>query len=171
MCLQLGHGYMLQRDRVVHIGGDYNTAMAIVLRGGEKGPNIREYRVIDLKHVGCGLEIRNRVVTKRRGKDECVVAACALRVKYLPISHAEPRKGESAILIKPKIANYLGLKAEKSYLYTSYACEDDWSFDVVPVPGSKDKFHYGMIPPAFFNVVTEPFRQYLAQRLDFNHKR
>ena len=38
--LQLGHGHMLQRDRVVHIGGDYNIAMPIVLRGGEKGLNI-----------------------------------------------------------------------------------------------------------------------------------
>jgi hypothetical protein len=35
--LQLGHGHMLQRDRVVRIGGDYNIAMPIVLRGGEKG--------------------------------------------------------------------------------------------------------------------------------------
>ena len=100
-----------------------------------------------------------------------VLGRKTLRVTYLPISHAEPRKGESAILIKPKIANYLGLTAEKLYLYTSYACEDDWPFDVVPVPGSKGKFHYGIIPPAFFNVVTETFKQYLAQRPDFIHKR
>ena len=101
---------------------------------------------------------------------EEILGRKTLRVTYLPISHAEPRKGESAILIKPKIANYLGLTAEKSYLYTSYACEDDWPFDVVPVPGSKGKFHYGIIPPAFFNVVTETFKQYLAQRPDFIYK-
>ena len=68
--LQLGHGHMLQHDRVVRIGGDYNIAMPIVLRGGEKGLNICEYRVIDLEHVSCGLEICDRVVTKPRGKDE-----------------------------------------------------------------------------------------------------
>jgi hypothetical protein len=75
--LQLGQGHMLQRDRVVQIDGDYNIAMPIFLRGGEKGLNICEYRVIDLQHVSCGLKIRDRVVTKPRGKDECVVAACA----------------------------------------------------------------------------------------------
>ena len=53
---------------------------------------------------------------------EEILGRKTLRVTYLPISHAEPRKGESAILIKPKVANYLGLTTEKSYLYTSYAC-------------------------------------------------
>ena len=70
---------------------------------------------------------------------EEILGRKTLRVTYLPISHAEPRKGESAILIK--VANYLGLIAEKSYLFTSYACEDDWPFDVVPVPGSKGKWN------------------------------
>ena len=69
MRLQLGQGHMLQRDRIVQIGGDYSIAMPIVLRGGEKGLNICEHRVIDLEHVSCGLEIRDRVVTKPRGKD------------------------------------------------------------------------------------------------------
>ena len=102
---------------------------------------------------------------------EEILGRKTLRVTYLPISHVEPRKGESAIIIKPKVANYLGLTAEKSYLYTSYACEDDWPFDGVPVPGSEGKFHYGIIPPAFFNVVAETFKQYLARRPDFIHKR
>lgn len=102
---------------------------------------------------------------------EEILGRKTLRITYLPISHAAPRKAESAILIKPKVAKYLGLTAEWSYLYTSYACEDDWPFDVVPVPGNKGIFHYGIIPPAFFNVVTETFKQYLAQRPDFVHKR
>ena len=94
-----------------------------------------------------------------------------LRVTYLPISHEGPRKEEHAMLIKPKVAKYLGLTAESSYLYTSYACEDDWPFDVVPVPGSKGKSHYGMIPPALFNIVTEKFKQYLTEQPSFIHKR
>jgi hypothetical protein len=50
----------------------------------------------------------------------------------------------------------------------TFACEDDWPFDVVSVPGSKGKFHYGIIPPAFFNVVTETFKQYwLSGRTSF----
>ena len=42
---------------------------------------------------------------------EEILGRKTLRVTYLPISHAEPRKGESAILIKAKVANYLGLTA------------------------------------------------------------
>ena len=41
--LQLGQGDICQRDRVVRIGGDYNIALPIILRRGEKGLNIRKY--------------------------------------------------------------------------------------------------------------------------------
>ena len=74
---QLGHGRMLQRDRIVQIGGDDSIAVSIVLRGREKGLNICKYRVINLEHVSCGLEICDRGVTKPRAKDEFVVVACA----------------------------------------------------------------------------------------------
>jgi hypothetical protein len=94
-----------------------------------------------------------------------------LRVTYLPISHTEPRDGESAKLISPRVANHLKLSVEKSYLYTSYACEDDWPFDLSQVPGQKGRFDYGLIPPALFNAVVDDFRKYLAHRPSFVHKR
>jgi hypothetical protein len=94
-----------------------------------------------------------------------------LRVTYLPISHTEPSAREGAILIPPRVAQHLGLTAEKSYIYPSYACEDDWPFDVAHVPGSSDKFHYGLIPPRLFEAVAQEFRRYLARRHDFIHKR
>jgi hypothetical protein len=93
-----------------------------------------------------------------------------LRVTYLPISHTEPRGHESATVIPPRVAEHLGLTAEKSYIYTSYACEDDWPFDLARVPGHHDRFHYGLIPPRLFQAVAEQFRAYLARR-DFVHKR
>jgi hypothetical protein len=94
-----------------------------------------------------------------------------LRVTYLPISHTEPRDGENAKLISPRVANHLKLTTQKSYLYTSYACEDDWPFDLAQVPGHQGRFHYGVIPPALFDAVVDEFRTYLARRPSFVHKR
>lgn len=94
-----------------------------------------------------------------------------LRVTYLPISHTGPRDGENAIPIGPRVAKHLMLTGERSFLYTSYACEDDWPFDLAQVPGHPGRFHYGVIPPALFDAVTEAFRKYLAERPRFVHKR
>jgi len=94
-----------------------------------------------------------------------------LRVTYLPISHTEPRDSENAKLISPRVANHLELTNQKSYLYTSYACEDDWPFDLAQVPGQQGRFHYGVIPPALFDAVIDEFRKYLARRPGFVHKR
>ena len=99
------------------------------------------------------------------GKDRAVV-----RVTYLPISHAAPRTGESAIAIPPRVAQYLGLSAERSYLYTSYAVEDDWPFDLARVPGRDDRFDYGYIPPRLFEAVAQAFRSYLAAHPGFAHR-
>jgi hypothetical protein len=94
-----------------------------------------------------------------------------LRVVYLPISRTAPRQGESAKLINSRVANYLGLKSERSYLYTSYACEDDWPFDLSQVPGHTGRFHYGFIPPRLFEVVAKEFKRLLARRQNLVHKR
>jgi len=94
-----------------------------------------------------------------------------LRVTYLPFSRSAPRDGESAKLIGPRIASHLKLTTERSFLYTSYACEDDWPFDLAQLPGHQGRFHYGLIPPALFNAVVDDFRALLARRPGFIHKR
>ena len=94
-----------------------------------------------------------------------------LRVTYLPISHTAPRKGENAELIPPRVADHLGITAEKSYIYTSYACEDDWPFDLARLPGKGDRFDYGFIPPRLFQAIATEFRRYLAARRDAINKR
>jgi hypothetical protein len=94
-----------------------------------------------------------------------------LRVTYLPISHAAPREAERAMIIPPRVADHLGLRGGMSYLYTSYACEDDWPFDLALVPGQADRFHYGLIPPRLFDAITKEFREHLDRRPGFVHKR
>jgi hypothetical protein len=94
-----------------------------------------------------------------------------IRVTYLPISHVAPRDNESAVPISSRVARHLNLTAERSFLYTCYACEDDWPFDLSQVPGHTGRFHYGIIPPALFDAVTAQFRDYLARIPRLVHKR
>ena len=93
------------------------------------------------------------------------------RVTYLPISHVAPRKGESAIAIPPRVAKHLGLTPETSYIYTSYAVEDDWPFDLEKIPGLNDTFDYGFIPPKLFAAVANDFARYLLKHPRAVHKR
>ncbi len=92
------------------------------------------------------------------------------RVTYLPISHVAPRAHEQAIPIPPRVAQHLGLTAERSFLYTSYAIEDDWPFDLARIPGSAGRFDYGFIPPRLFAAIAEDFAAYKAMHPGFVHR-
>ena len=92
-----------------------------------------------------------------------------IRVTYLPISHVAPRRGEQAIVIPPRVAQHLGLTSDRSYLYTSYAVEDDWPFDLAHVSRSNDRFDYGFVPPRLFTAVAADFAAYLAAHPGFIH--
>ena len=93
-----------------------------------------------------------------------------LRATYLPISHVAPRTGESAIALPPRVAQHLGLTAQRSFLYTSYAVEDDWPFDLAHIPGSSDRFDYGFIPPRLFEAVARDFAAWLAAHPGLVHR-
>ena len=94
-----------------------------------------------------------------------------IRVTYLPISHVAPRRGEDAIIIPPRVAQHLGLTSQRFYLYTSYAVEDDWPFDLAHVPGTRDRFDYGFVPPRLFQAVAADFAAYLAAHPAHVHRR
>jgi hypothetical protein len=93
------------------------------------------------------------------------------RVTYLPISHTASRDSEHAVAVPPRVALHLGLTSQTSYIYTSYAVEDDWPFDVAQVPGAEGKFDYGPIPPRLFAAVADDFARYLAARPGAVHQR
>lgn len=92
------------------------------------------------------------------------------RVTYLPISHTTPREKEQAILVPLRVAQHLNLTPQQSYIYTSYAVEDDWPFDVEQVPGS-ERFDYGLIPPRLFAAVAKDFADFLATHPRSVHQR
>jgi hypothetical protein len=85
-----------------------------------------------------------------------------VRVTYLPISPTAPREGESAIALPRRVVAHLGLTWERWWLYTSSLVEDDWPFDLSPVPGAPDRIDYGFVPPRLFAAVMVGFRRYLA---------
>lgn len=82
------------------------------------------------------------------------------RVTYLPISHVAPGPDEIAVTIPPGVARHLGLTSQRSYLYVSYAVEDDWPYDLAHVPGAPSRFDYGFVPSALFAEVAKRFAAY-----------
>lgn len=94
-----------------------------------------------------------------------------LRVTYLPISYVAPRPDEGAMTIPRELALHLRLGPDLSFLYTSYAVEDDWPFDLAHLPGSADRYHYGFVPDRFFSSVALSFAARLASHPDLVHRR
>jgi hypothetical protein len=97
------------------------------------------------------------IVRVRVLADEALPGSRVLRVAHQPISHVAPRGGEQAIEIPVRVAERLGLSVVRSYLYVSYAVEDDWPFDLAHIPGSADRFDYGFVPPALFEAFRDAF--------------
>lgn len=95
----------------------------------------------------------------------------ALRVTYLPISHTAPRAGEIAVAVPRRVALHLGLTAERSHIYASYAVEDEWPYDLAPVPGVAGRFDHGFIAPRLFEAIAAVFEQRLTGGPDFVYRR
>lgn len=110
------------------------------------------------------------IVRLRRIEEPASPERVIIRVTYLPISHVAPRSGEQATAIPPRVARHLGLTEERSHLYTSYAVEDDWPYDVAHAPGSGDRFDYGFVPPRLFEAVASAFAAHLAAYPGFVHE-
>lgn len=111
------------------------------------------------------------IVGLRQVEEPIPPGRSVLRVTYLPLSHAAPRDGERAIPVLPRVAQHFGLTAEGTYLYTSYAVQDDWPFDVAHLPGSDDRFDYGFVPPRLFAAIAADFAALLAARPGTVHRR
>ncbi|MGD0109745.1 MAG: hypothetical protein ABSC06_37830 [Rhodopila sp.] len=94
-----------------------------------------------------------------------------VRVTYLPISHVATRGNEQAISIPPRVAQHLGLSSQQSYIYRSYAVEDDWPFDLAHVPGTDERFDHGFVPPRLFEAVVKDFKDYLTTHPQLRHRR
>lgn len=87
------------------------------------------------------------------------------RVTVAPITHASPMTGGEAIALSPRVKQALGLDDDPSWIVLDEVNQFAWpGYDVRPVPGSKDRFAYGFIPPKLFDTVIGRILELAAAR-------
>jgi hypothetical protein len=99
---------------------------------------------------------------QEEGKDRPAAVILALDddpehplVTVLPITHTPPEDRARALEIPTPTKRRLGLDADRSWIVLSEANDFRWpGFDLRPVPGQHPStVAYGMLPPAFFEVL------------------
>ncbi len=79
---ELRDGDVLDRDRIVGIGGDHRVAAAIIVCGGQQLLEIGKDGVIDFDHVRAGAEIGEGDIAEIRGENERVAGAARRRGRH-----------------------------------------------------------------------------------------
>ena len=71
-----------------------------------------------------------------------------------PVTHVEPRNPEDGVEIPRRVKQHLGLDQERSWISVTDLNRFLWpGYDLYPIPGSKDRFDYGMLPPRLFDEI------------------
>jgi len=80
--------------------------------------------------------------------------ADTIRVTVAPITHSPPDDKTACVELPARIARDLGLDDDRQWLrFDELNCFDWPGFDLSPVPGSREKYDYGMLPRRFFERV------------------
>ena len=103
------------------------------------------------------------IVDVARTLEPNLAGRAVTRVVYLPISHLGPGPGETAIPIPPRVAAHLELSGPTWWLYTSYANEDDWPFDLARRLGAEERFDDGFVPPRLVEQVAADFAAFVKR--------
>lgn len=89
----------------------------------------------------------------------------APRVTVAPITHTPPAKDGAAIELPPRVKQALGLDDDRSWIVLDEVNQFAWpGYDIRPVPGSKDRFAYGFIPPKLYDTVIGRILELAADR-------
>ena len=92
------------------------------------------------------------VVEQQQSGDIVVVAQ--------PITHRPPDDAHTAVEMPQAVKRHLGLDFERSWIVVNEANQFLWTgYDLRKIPG-RDEFHYGFLPPRFFNEVFAAVRAY-----------
>src|SRR3546814_11248210 len=104
-----------------------------------------------------------------KAQPTCIVAAIKrlVRPRYvrlLPLTHTPPTGDTVGVEIPPKVKQALRLDDEPSWVIVSEHNVDEWPIaGVSAVPGTRDGFAYGLVPPGLFRLhrarVLEPARR------------
>jgi hypothetical protein len=80
----------------------------------------------------------------------------SIRVTVAAITHTPPAKGTVAIEIPPKVKAHLKLDHERSWVILDEVNQFVWpGYDLRLVPGAKNKFAYGFIPPRLYAAIVK----------------
>jgi hypothetical protein len=89
----------------------------------------------------------------------------AATVTVAPITHTPPHDPSVAVEIPPAVKRHLRLDGERSWIILDDFNVFSWpGFDLVPVPCTKGKYEYGLLPPGLFRMIIEKFAELLRQR-------
>ncbi|WP_375402143.1 type II toxin-antitoxin system PemK/MazF family toxin [uncultured Sphingomonas sp.] len=114
----------------------------------------------------------------RKGQEEgrkvrpCVIVLAlqspkggAPRVTVAPITHTPPAKDREAIELPLRVKQALSLDGDRSWIVLDEVNQFAWpGYDIRPVPGSKDRFAYGFIPPKLYDIVIGRILELAAAR-------
>lgn len=89
----------------------------------------------------------------------------ASRVTVAPIDYTPPAKHGEAIKVPPRVRQALGLDDDRSWIVLDEVNQFAWpGYDILPVPGSKDRFAFGFIPPRLYDTVIARILELAAAR-------
>ena len=78
-------------------------------------------------------------------------------VTVLPITHRPPDNPAWAVEIPPQVKRHLGLDDARSWIIVAEGNDFLWpGYDLRKITGT-DQYHYGFLPPRFFNQVLATF--------------
>lgn len=81
-------------------------------------------------------------------------------VAVVPITHSPHQNREAAIEIPASVKRHLGLDDVPSWIVLDEFNVFTWpGFDLRPVPGRRDQYDYGFLPPALFKAVIKKFTE------------
>ena len=89
----------------------------------------------------------------------------SIRVTVAPITHTPPKSDDQAIELPIRVKQALKLDDERSWVVLDEVNQFTWpGFDLRPVPGTKDRFSYGFIPPKLYTSVVTRILDGAAKR-------
>jgi hypothetical protein len=76
-------------------------------------------------------------------------------VRVAPVTHSQPDDPASAVELPQAVKRHLGLDTDRSWIVLDEVNEFTWpGFDLRPIPGKRDTFAYGFLPPRLFDALT-----------------
>jgi mRNA-degrading endonuclease toxin of MazEF toxin-antitoxin module len=86
-------------------------------------------------------------------------------VTVVPVTHSIPNSGTPAIELPPAVKRHLSLGDERSWIILDEINQFVWpGFDLHPVPGTRTRFDYGLLPPKLFVQIVNGVRDVWRQK-------